>query len=26
VDMSRPLDAVYDATALGWTAKWDSKA
>jgi adenosylcobinamide amidohydrolase len=26
VDMNRPLDAVYDAVALGWTSKWDSKA
>jgi adenosylcobinamide amidohydrolase len=26
VDMSRPLDAIYDATALGWASKWDSKA
>jgi adenosylcobinamide amidohydrolase len=26
VDMNRPLDAVYDAAALGWTAKWDSRA
>lgn len=26
VDMTRPLDAVYDAAALGWTAKWDLKA
>jgi adenosylcobinamide amidohydrolase len=25
VDINRPLDAVYDAVALGWTAKWDSK-
>src|SRR5688572_3219385 len=25
VDMSRPLDAVYDAAALGWTSKWDLK-
>jgi adenosylcobinamide hydrolase len=22
VDMNRPLDAVYDALAIGWTAKW----
>ena len=26
VNMDRPLDAVYDALALGWTAKWQSKA
>jgi hypothetical protein len=26
VDMNRPLDAVYDAAALGWISKWDSKA
>ena len=26
VDMNRPLDALYDAAALGWTSKWDSKA
>lgn len=26
VDMTCPLDAVYDAAALGWTAKWESKA
>jgi hypothetical protein len=26
VDMNRPLDAVYDAAALGWTSKWDLKA
>jgi hypothetical protein len=26
VNPDRPLDAVYDATALGWTAKWESKA
>jgi adenosylcobinamide amidohydrolase len=25
VNMDRPLDAVYDALALGWTAKWQSK-
>ena len=25
VDLNRPLDAVYDAAALGWTAKWESK-
>jgi len=25
VDMARPLDAVYDAVALGWTSKWDTK-
>ncbi|HLQ79001.1 MAG TPA: adenosylcobinamide amidohydrolase, partial [Terriglobia bacterium] len=25
VDMNQPLDAVYDAIALGWTAKWESK-
>ena len=25
VTMERPLDAVYDALALGWTAKWQSK-
>ena len=25
VDISRPLDAVYDAIALGWTSKWESK-
>jgi adenosylcobinamide amidohydrolase len=25
VDMNRPLDAVYDAAALGWTSKWDLK-
>ncbi len=24
VDMARPLDALYDAIALGWTAKWAS--
>ncbi len=24
VQMDRPLDAVYDAFALGWTAKWPS--
>ena len=24
VDMTRPLDAIYDAVALGWTSKWDS--
>jgi hypothetical protein len=23
--MDRPLDSVYDALALGWTAKWQSK-
>jgi adenosylcobinamide amidohydrolase len=23
--MDRPLDAVYDAIALGWAAKWESK-
>jgi len=26
VDMNRPLDAVYDAAALGWTSKWELKA
>jgi hypothetical protein len=26
VDMTRPLDAIYDAAALGWISKWDSKA
>jgi adenosylcobinamide amidohydrolase len=26
VDVNRPLDAVYDAAALGWTSKWESKA
>ena len=26
VDMSRPLDAIYDAAALGWISKWDLKA
>jgi adenosylcobinamide amidohydrolase len=26
VDMNRPLDAVYDSAALGWTSKWDLKA
>jgi adenosylcobinamide amidohydrolase len=26
VSMARPLDAVYDGFALGWTAKWESKA
>jgi adenosylcobinamide amidohydrolase len=26
LDMDRPLDAICDAVALGWTAKWDSKA
>jgi hypothetical protein len=25
VCLDRPLDAVYDAIALGWTAKWESK-
>lgn len=25
VHMDRPLDVVYDAAALGWTAKWESK-
>jgi hypothetical protein len=25
VNMDRPLDSVYDALALGWTAKWPSK-
>jgi adenosylcobinamide amidohydrolase len=25
VNLDRPLDAVYDAAALGWTAKWHSK-
>lgn len=24
LDMNRPLDAIYDAIALGWTAKWRS--
>jgi len=24
VNMARPLDAIYDAVALGWTAKWSS--
>ena len=26
VDIDRPLDAIYDATALGWASKWDLKA
>jgi adenosylcobinamide amidohydrolase len=26
VNMTNPLDAVYDAVAMGWTAKWDLKA
>ena len=26
VDVDRPLDAIYDATALGWASKWDLKA
>jgi adenosylcobinamide amidohydrolase len=26
VDMSRPLDAIYDAASLGWISKWDLKA
>ena len=26
VDMNRPLDAVYDGYALGWTAKWELKS
>lgn len=25
VNMDRPLDAVYDALAIGWAAKWQSK-
>jgi adenosylcobinamide amidohydrolase len=25
VDVNCPMEAVYDAIALGWTAKWDSK-
>jgi adenosylcobinamide amidohydrolase len=25
VNMDRPLEAVYDALALGWAAKWQSK-
>ena len=25
VDTARPLDAIYDAIALGWTSKWESK-
>ena len=25
VNMTCPLDAVYDAVAMGWTAKWDSQ-
>jgi adenosylcobinamide amidohydrolase len=25
VCLDRPLDAVYDAIAVGWTAKWESK-
>jgi adenosylcobinamide amidohydrolase len=25
VELDRPLDAIYDAAALGWTAKWDLK-
>lgn len=25
VDMNRPLEAVYDAAALGWISKWDLK-
>jgi adenosylcobinamide amidohydrolase len=24
VQLDRPLDAIFDAVALGWTAKWDS--
>jgi hypothetical protein len=24
VKLNRPLDAIYDAVALGWAAKWDS--
>jgi adenosylcobinamide amidohydrolase len=26
VDMNHPLDAIYDAAALGWISKWDLKA
>lgn len=25
VNMDRPLEIIYDAVALGWTAKWESK-
>ncbi len=25
VNLDRPLDAVFDAVALGWTAKWQSR-
>jgi adenosylcobinamide amidohydrolase len=25
IDMNRPLDSIYDALALGWAAKWESK-
>jgi adenosylcobinamide amidohydrolase len=25
VNMTNPLDVVYDAVAMGWTAKWESK-
>jgi adenosylcobinamide amidohydrolase len=25
VDVNCPLDAIYDAVALGWAAKWESK-
>lgn len=25
LSMDRPLDAVYDSLALGWTSKWESK-
>jgi len=25
VDMNQPIDAVYDALALGWAAKWELK-
>lgn len=26
VDITRPIDTVYDAIAAGWAAKWESKA
>ena len=25
VNMDQPLEVIYDALALGWTAKWESK-
>jgi hypothetical protein len=25
VDMNKPLDTVFDAMAIGWTWKWQSK-